>query len=150
MEGASESAKKLIFMDTSAFKAYYDKRDKHYRDARSFVSGVVSGKNEFRLFVTSDYIIDETATLVKVACGAEEASRFLDAVQRSRIIIVTHVEEEYFKKAKEMFEKYTDKKWSFTDCTSFTIMKELGINNAFSFDEDFEQAGFKIHPLMEK
>ncbi len=42
MEDAGASAGKLIFVDTSAFKAYYDKKDKHHRVARKFVE-VASG-----------------------------------------------------------------------------------------------------------
>lgn len=141
---------KLIFVDTSAFKAYYDKRDKHHRVARKFVAQVANGEYEFRLFVTSDYIVDETATLVKRSCGAEEASRFLGAIQRSVMVTVVHVGEECFRKAKEMFEKYTDRTWSFTDCTSFALMRELGIKTAFTLDEDFKQAGFEIYPRIEK
>mgnify|MGYP005837161059 CR=1 FL=1 len=39
----------LVFMDASAFKAYYDKKDKHHGFARSFVDSVVRRENEFRL-----------------------------------------------------------------------------------------------------
>lgn len=147
MEKGIVPVENLVFVDTSAFKAYYDKKDRHHLIARSFVNGVVRRENEFRLFVTSDYILDETVTLVKIACGTKEASRFLDIIQKSRIVMVISVGEDCFKKAKETFEKHTDKGWSFTDCTSFTLMRELGIRNAFTFDEDFKQAGFKIHPL---
>jgi len=38
-------------------------------------------------------------------------------------------------KAWEIFEKYSDKDFSFTDCSSFAIMEMLKINNVFSFDK---------------
>jgi predicted nucleic acid-binding protein len=37
----------------------------------------------------------------------------------------------------------TDQKVSFTDCVSFTLMREAGIQTAFAFDSHFERAGFK-------
>ena len=41
-----------------------------------------------------------------------------------------------------LFDAYTDKKWSFTDCVSYAVMKRLGIREAFALDDDFRQFGF--------
>jgi len=35
-----------------------------------------------------------------------------------------------------------DKEWSLTDCVSFAVMQEKQINQAFTSDHHFEQAGF--------
>jgi hypothetical protein len=42
----------------------------------------------------------------------------------------------------EVFARYDDKDFSFTDCTSFAVMQQLGITTTFAFDEHFEQFGF--------
>ena len=36
-----------------------------------------------------------------------------------------------------------DKDWSLTDCISFVVMQEKGIEAALTADRHFEQAGFK-------
>jgi len=41
----------------------------------------------------------------------------------------------------DVFRLYTDKRWSFTDCTSKVVMELLGITRAFSFDQHFRQFG---------
>lgn len=41
----------------------------------------------------------------------------------------------------ETFRRYSDKRWSFTDCTSKVVIEKLGITRAFSFDQDFRQFG---------
>jgi predicted nucleic acid-binding protein len=43
--------------------------------------------------------------------------------------------------ATDVILRYTDKGWSFTDCTSFVVMQRLGIRRAFSFDDHFRQFG---------
>lgn len=40
-----------------------------------------------------------------------------------------------------VFEAYTDKEWSFTDCTSKVVMANVGIGEAFAFDRHFQQFG---------
>jgi uncharacterized protein len=43
-----------------------------------------------------------------------------------------------------LFKKHSDKELSFTDCTSFALMKKLGLRQAFSFDDHFIQTGFQL------
>jgi len=37
----------------------------------------------------------------------------------------------------EIFSRFDDKDWSFTDCTSKVIIERLGIQQAFAFDNHF-------------
>ena len=41
---------------------------------------------------------------------------------------------------------YEDKVLSFTDCTSFALMRERKLLEAFTFDSDFKRAGFVVLP----
>ncbi len=57
---------------------------------------------------------------------------------------VIHITESIEEKAWQIFKRYSDKTFSFTDCTSFIIMQQLGITDVFTNDHDFEQMGFVI------
>ncbi|MDH5769426.1 MAG: PIN domain-containing protein, partial [Nitrospirota bacterium] len=69
---------------------------------------------------------------------------FGDSLLRSRISRIVDVTEEDRLKAWEIFKKYEDKEFSFTDCTSFALMKNLRLQKSFTFDEHFRQMGFEI------
>ena len=42
----------------------------------------------------------------------------------------------------ELYVRRPDKAWSLTDCISFVVMREHGMNEALTGDRHFEQAGF--------
>lgn len=42
--------------------------------------------------------------------------------------------------------RWRDKKFSFTDCASFVVMKERRLRKALTSDRHFKQAGFQPVP----
>ena len=46
----------------------------------------------------------------------------------------------------ELFCNRTDQKYSFTDCTSFTLMHRLGLDTALALDTDFAAENFTVVP----
>jgi predicted nucleic acid-binding protein len=47
-----------------------------------------------------------------------------------------------FSRCVEFFRKHADQDWSFTDCLSFLMMRELELRDALTKDAHFEHAGF--------
>ena len=47
---------------------------------------------------------------------------------------------------KKIYQGFKDKEWSFTDCTSYVLMKNLAIDIGASFDDHFSQFGFNRVP----
>lgn len=45
-------------------------------------------------------------------------------------------------RGQDFFLHYRDKSYSFTDCTSFVLTKELGLREVLTADHHFRQAGF--------
>ncbi len=89
---------------------------------------------------------DETLTLLRIRLGIEAAEswwRQLDGSSRVRWEYVTLARAD---KARGLFFRYRDKVFSFTDCTSFVLMRELKLREALTTDHHFVQAGFGIKP----
>lgn len=125
----------LAFVDSGAWFALKDTKDPHHDIAIQFLASSTG-----RL-LTTNFVIDETITLTLVRLGywpARELGEQLWGGQQARIIYVTKADQ---RAAWEIFKKYDDKEFSFTDCTSFVVMERLGLRRAFAFDEHFEQTG---------
>ena len=124
-----------VFADTGAFYAIKDRGDAHHRKAIGFLINFTGQ------IVTTNFVIDETITLVLHKLGYNEALKLgenLWAENYARLIHVTKADQ---RAAWELFKAYDDKVFSFTDCTSFAVMERLGLEYAFAFDADFEQTG---------
>jgi len=81
-----------------------------------------------------------------MVADVETASRFVRTVLGASSITLIWIDPEHFGAALDLFERHRDKRWSFTDCTSFVVMRDLGTTEAFAFDRNFEEAGFTRLP----
>ncbi len=122
-----------IFVDTSAWYALFDKNDLDHASAVKFKESLTHS------LVTTNYVADETITLVKNRLSHKIAVEVGIKLWKEAIATLIRVTSSDEKKAWEIFVKYHDKGFSFTDCTSFAVMERLGIAEAFAFDEHFDQ-----------
>ena len=104
------------------------------------------------LIFTTDYVLDETITLLFRRLPFETAKESLEKIDKAikeGYLYVEWITPERFEKAKALRLKYNDKpKISFTDLTSMAVMMELGIEDLITEDEHFEHVGmgFKSNP----
>lgn len=135
-----------LFLDTSAHVAIEDLDDVNHEKAMEFREQIRLGGTPFRRLYTSNYVIDETLTLLRFHCGHAVAVAFRRALENSKLLEILWVTETIEEAAWKIFEKRSDKTYSFTDCTSFALMEAEAIRNAFAFDEHFSQEGYNIVP----
>ena len=98
------------------------------------------------LLVTSDYVIDETLTLLRLRLGLSAAEEWWHGIAGSRRVVRELIHEERAERARHLFFRHRDKNFSFTDCTSFALMRELRIREALTTDKHFRQTGFQMLP----
>lgn len=131
----------MIFIDTSAFLARYLARDQHYVAGAQTWTELLKSQS---MLVTSCYVVVETMTLLGRRAGYRFAAERARNLYASTHITILRADEQSEIDAVHWFERMAGLQVSFTDCISFSIMKRLKIEEAFSFDEHFSQAGFKL------
>ncbi|MFT3882877.1 MAG: PIN domain-containing protein [Gemmatales bacterium] len=125
----------MIFVDTGAWYALMVHDDPRHAVALSWF------QNNHERLLTTDYILDETLTLFRARGFHRQAVEFGQNMMDQRTADFTLLNLEVIEAAWDIFQKYADKEWSFTDCTSKVVMERLGITTAFAFDQHFHQFG---------
>ena len=132
---------KVVFIDSSFFKGLIDPKDDFFERAGRIWVNLRNGETEA---LTSNYILDETLTLLRAKCNLETVLRFRDWLNdNSSLLKISRVTVRDEAGAWKWFVK----DWnglSFTDCVSFAVMERLKIVRVASFDKHFQRAGFRL------
>jgi predicted nucleic acid-binding protein len=131
------------FVDTGAFIAVTDRSDQYHERAVAHFRKLLQTRHPI---LTTNFILDETYTMLKRKLGADAAITFGIAIKTSGQLEILTIDEEIEKRAWEIFKKYRDQDFSYTDCTSFAVMKMKKMKTAFAFDTHFQIFGFHLVP----
>lgn len=102
----------MVFIDTGAWFALHVPTDPNHHRAVDWMQD-----NEQPL-VTSDYVVDETLTLLCVRREPRRAIEVGRLLLESGLIRVHHVAPDEFHRAWILFQRMYAAGWSFTDCTA--------------------------------
>lgn len=133
---------KSLFVDSSALVALGDDTDDHYKKADRFFRNQLGATR----FITSDFVLDETLTLLSRRIGATNAVAFAQGLLASRAYRVYYVDAALLAMSLDFLVKYADKGVSFTDATTMAFVRTQRIPKVFTFDSDFRKSGFDVAP----
>jgi|ERR1017187_7069297 predicted nucleic acid-binding protein len=125
----------MIFVDTGAWFAAFVPNDAHHAAAKAWLD-----TNEQPL-LTTDYVLDELLTLLRIRGEQSRAFILGDQILTEAIVSLHLVTIREIQLAFDVYRRFDDKEWSFTDCVSRIVMEELQIHAAFAFDNHFRQFG---------
>ncbi|MDE2926729.1 MAG: PIN domain-containing protein [Acidobacteriota bacterium] len=134
---------KSIFVDTAAWIAAADSADisgPSVREARD------RWLSEGGILVTTDYVVDETLTTIRFRLGLDAAEAWWRQIEGSTRRRIESVGEARRERARSLFFGYRDKDFSFTNCCSFVVMRELRIRRVLTLDHHFRRMGFEVVP----
>jgi predicted nucleic acid-binding protein len=131
-----------LFIDTWAWLVLANDQDPAFKSVSKVRAGAAGQPGAW---VTTDYVLDETVTRLFSMAPFPAARRFTEAIFESSqlgLVDIEHVTPERFKLAWQLRLRYHDKpRISFTDLTSFVVMRELGLRQVLTADAHFDQAG---------
>ena len=133
---------RTFVVDTSAIYAYVYQGDVNYQRIHAFIQQ--HGRNG--RFLLSNYVFDETMTLLKSHFGAETAVRAGQMLRDSQLFQLVYLTAADEQATWDIFQRYLDKRWSYTDCACLALLRRLGIQDAIAFDRHFHQMGVIVHP----
>jgi len=125
-----------VFADAFFFFAFLDEDDAAHERTRTF-SELFRGE-----IITSEWVLLELADGYADTCHRREFIEFYESLLKDPGFRIVSLDPATFQAGLELYKARGDKASSLTDCTSFTIMKQSGVNEALTGDHHFEQAGF--------
>lgn len=132
---------KWVFADANGWIGLNSKRDQSHSIAVKENKELLQSGHRY---VTTNFVLDETYTGLLTKVGHFAAVDFGERIRGSQTVQVIHITEDIEEEAWKLFKQYSDKGFSFTDCTSFVVMQKLNLTEAFTNDRHFEQMGFTI------
>jgi predicted nucleic acid-binding protein len=127
----------MIFVDTSFWVAYRNRRDAHHDEAVELLAAHADAG-----LLTTNHVRGETWTFLRRRAGHRSAVGFLDALTASRRVSVEFVEPTVEKDALAWLRRHDEREYSFVDATSYAVMRRRRIVDSLAFDGDFAAAGF--------
>ena len=129
----------LLFIDTSAFYAFFDLKDINHK---TIVQNLQT-RNE--RFITSNNIVDELVTLFRFRnLPFQKFHPYIESIWNEDICDILRVTADIDIKAWKLMQKFKEHEFSFTDCTSFVLMKNHKITKVSTLDKHFQIMGLII------
>ena len=125
----------MIFVDTGAWYAIIIPTEPEHVSVMNWLS-----KNTQPL-LTTDFVLDETVTLLKARGHNHRALIFGQELFAGRAAALHYVTPEDIQDAWRVFDRFSDKEWSFTDCVSKVVMEKFHLTQALALDHHFRQFG---------
>ena len=126
-----------IFIDTSAFFAVLDKRDRDHSAADRIWQRIITSGD---VLLCHNYVLIEISALLQHRLGLDAVRTFEENIVP--LLNVLWIDERTHRSAVSAFLAASRRSLSLVDCVSFEVMRAAGVKTAFVFDSDFKEQGF--------
>ena len=134
---AEKKVPNQTFIDTLFVVALINPRDQYHAKAITLAANYENS----RLLTTDTVLLEIGNGLARNY--KQEAIEVIEDFLSSEEAEIVRLDSQLFERAFDLYKRYKDKSWGLIDCISFIVMTDAGITEALTFDQHFEQAGFK-------
>lgn len=134
----------MIFVDTSFWFALRTPREgpRHERAKAQLP------RHRADDLMTSDRVVEETWTLLRTRNGHRAAVDFARTLRESTTRVrLVRIDQKLADDAWAWLERHDERAYSFVDASSFAVLRQRGLHEALTFDDDFLAAGFAAPAL---
>ncbi len=125
------------FADTVFWLALVIRQDEHHGRAQAWASRITG------TITTTAAVLLETANALARPSWRSHAVKLIDHIKQRDDVVVVDLDKGLLERAWGLYCDRLDKGWSWTDCISFVVMQDRGLQEALTTDRHFEQAGFR-------
>lgn len=129
--------KEKVLVDSGAVFALLCRGDRNHPAARAVLRQL---QKRHALPLLTNYIVAEAHVLLNNRVGPDAARMWV----RNNIWPVERAGEDDEKRAREILLTGRGGDCTLTDAVSFAVMERLGIDTAFTFDENFARCGYRV------
>ncbi len=134
---------RLIFVNTSGWLALYNPTDPNHAAARGLWDDL---RNQPVRFVTTDYVLDQVFTAMKMFGSLDAAQALNTVVNNTSLLRFFMTDSVIFERAWKVFVDDEHPQFTFTDCINYAVIQYLGADEVFTFDRNFSAPGLVILP----
>lgn len=132
----------LLFVDTSAWLALVNERDKWHPAATQAYPSLLKTYD----LVTTNHVLAETYELTRRRLGHAKVTFFVEKLHQSPRLQIVYTANDIELQAVALLRQYADQNFSYVDAVSFALMRAWEIHHAFTFDAHFLVMGFERLP----
>ena len=129
-----------VFLDTVGLIALLNRDDEYHGPAAAIFPEI--GRSQ-RPVVTTNLVLAEVGNGLARTALRNEVVWLIETLYREPCATVVCVTADQMVSGVELYRDRQDKLWGLVDCVSFALMRKMGIQDAFTADHHFEQAGFR-------
>lgn len=130
-----------VFADTSGWANFFIQTEPFHAQAKNLMQQWHTGHTRI---ITTNYILVELVALFTrpLQIPRTKQIKAVETIKTASWVEVVHIDATLHEEAWKLLKERKDKTWSLVDCASFAVMRRRGIQEAFSSDHYFDQAGF--------
>ena len=126
-------------VDTAAWIALVNTRDELHDRAKDKMAEL---RRDNVALVTTEFILLEVANAFCALAWRGKAVKLINGLRSLPNLKIIEADSSLLSDGWNLYCSRLDKEWSLTDCVSIAVMQAEQINQAFTSDHHFEQAGF--------